>query len=72
MCYACEHPCWRDGGEAECAVSDEDFHAALDERDTARKIIDLMERLQYSLRADKRHTFSEQRPDSGAPDEGTT
>lgn len=29
MCFCCDRPCWRDGGERECSCSDAEFHAAM-------------------------------------------
>ena len=31
MCLFCEHPCWRDGGEAPCDLSDVEFEEAYDD-----------------------------------------
>lgn len=65
MCYVCEQPCWRDGGERECVlpdghvVTDEEFRDAIDLRDSgAGAVIDLMERLQYSLNEERRRAQS--------------
>lgn len=60
MCRVCEHPCWRDGGEAECDVSDSEFVADINALDTLTGTLDLMERLQYSLAANKRAKISVQ------------
>ena len=54
MCRVCEKPCWRDGGEAECEMTDAEFTAERNALDEASGVIDLMERLQYSLRASAR------------------
>lgn len=58
MCRACEHPCFRDGGEGPCAMTDQEFTDALNALDEASGVIDLMERLQYSLAAAKRRAAS--------------
>ena len=68
MCRVCERPCFRDGGEADCAMSDEEFDVALDELDKASGVIDLMERLQNSLAEAKRQRqFGERGHGDSAP-----
>lgn len=62
MCRVCEKPCWRDGGAAECDVSDQEFQDGLDALDEASGVIDLMERLGESLRRAKRRAASSEQP----------
>lgn len=58
MCRYCEHPCWRDGGEAECALTDEQWVKMLEQEEAAEGVVDLMAHLQHALRSDKRRSSS--------------
>jgi hypothetical protein len=64
MCRVCEKPCWRDGGEAECEVSDREFEAGLEQLEQSSGVIDLMERLAESLYRSKRREAQREGDDS--------
>ena len=59
MCRVCEKPCRRDGGEAECLMTDAEFIEALDALDRASGVLDLMEILHRSLKAPARRAEPE-------------
>lgn len=63
MCRVCEKSCWRDGGEAECDVSDQEFQDGLAALEESSGVIDLMERLQESLKRQKRRAASSEQPE---------